>query len=179
MDTVAISRFLSFVLRHRPASIGLGLDDNGWADLDELIRLANAHGHALDRAIVAAVVADNDKQRFTLDASANRIRANQGHSIKIELDLAPLTPPPLLYHGTASRFVDSIRAQGLHKGQRHHVHLSEQEATAIQVGQRHGRPIVLVVQAGEMSRAGHRFFRSDNGVWLTDNVPAGFIHFPG
>lgn len=178
MDNVAASKFLSLVLRHKPETIGLHLDTHGWADMDELIRLANDHGRKLDRQMVIDVVASSDKQRFTFDDSGTRIRANQGHSIDIDLELEPLQPPDVLFHGTATRFVDAIRAQGLHKGKRQHVHLSEQAATAVLVGQRHGQPIVLTVQAAAMWQAGHRFYRAKNGVWLTDNVPAGFLIIP-
>ncbi|GLQ43072.1 RNA 2'-phosphotransferase [Dyella nitratireducens] len=178
MDHVTISKFLSLVLRHDPEAIGLQLDKNGWANVDDLIRLANARGRKLDRRIITDIVASSDKQRFTLDDAGVRIRANQGHSISVDLELQPLTPPSVLFHGTATRFVESIRTQGLQKRQRQHVHLSEQEATAVLVGQRHGHPLVLTVQAGKMCSEGHRFYKSKNGVWLTDSVPASFISFP-
>lgn len=177
-DLVATSKFLSLVLRHKPEVIGLRLDENGWADLQELIRLANSSGHTLTRETIAKVVASNDKQRFAFDSAGNRIRANQGHSIEVDLALAPIQPPAVLYHGTAARFLDSIREQGLLKRQRHHVHLSQDKDTALAVGKRHGSPVVLVVQAEVMWQAGHKFFRSENGVWLTESVPDAFIEFP-
>ena len=178
-DIVKVSKFLSLVLRHKPEEIGLVLDENGWAEVAELIRLANTRGHRLTRPLLERVVADNDKKRFAFSEDGVRIRANQGHSVEVDLALPPSEPPELLYHGTASRFVDSIRAEGLHSGNRQHVHLSLDVTTATKVGQRHGKPVILVVRAREMSTAGHTFFLSANGVWLTERVPVEFITFPG
>ncbi len=178
-DLVKLSKFLSLVLRHQPEAIGLTLDENGWADVDALIELANKAGRRLTRPLLEQVVAENDKQRFALSADGRRIRANQGHSVAIDLALPPSVPPALLYHGTASRLVDSIRAEGLHAGTRQHVHLSLDTQTATKVGQRHGRPVVLIIRAGEMAAAGHEFFLSANGVWLTERVPVEFIDCPG
>lgn len=177
-DRVRTSKFLSLVLRHKPEEIGLTLDGNGWADVEDLIRLSNEHGTRLTRSLLEQIVAENDKQRFALSEDGRRIRANQGHSVQVDLALPPSQPPGLLYHGTASRFVDSIRASGLHSANRQHVHLSPDVSTATKVGQRHGRPVVLVVRAGEMFTAGHTFFLSANGVWLTERVPLEFIRFP-
>lgn len=177
-DLVSTSKFLSLVLRHRPEVIGLSLDEAGWADIDTLIRLSQAH-KPLTRALIEQVVEENSKQRFAISDDGRRIRANQGHSIEIELGLQPLAPPRLLYHGTATRFVEAIRREGLAKRSRQHVHLSADADTATAVGARHGQPAVLIVRAGEMAAAGHAFFRSENGVWLTDAVPAGFIDFGG
>lgn len=177
-DLVRVSKFLSLVLRHEPGAIGLDLDENGWADIDELIRLAGARGRHLTRPLVEQVVAENDKKRFAISEDGRRIRANQGHSVAVDLGLPPAEPPERLYHGTATRFLASIAAEGLRAGDRQHVHLSADEPTAILVGQRHGRPAVLVVHAREMAAAGHRFYRSANGVWLTDRVPATFLTFP-
>jgi putative RNA 2'-phosphotransferase len=175
---VPTSRFLSKVLRHAPESVGLRLDEAGWVDVDELLAAAQRAGQALDRPMLERVVAENDKKRFALSADGLRIRASQGHSVAVELGLEPVVPPDVLYHGTADRNLDSIRGSGLIPGQRTHVHLSADEATAVNVGRRHGRPVVLRVQAGEMHRAGHAFFRSDNGVWLTAAVPLAHIRFP-
>ena len=125
------------------------------------------------------VVAENDKKRFAISEDGERIRANQGHSVDIDLALTASEPPELLYHGTASRFLDSIRATGLHSASRQHVHLSGDEPTATKVGQRHGKPVVLVVRARAMAAAGHLFYFSQNGVWLTERVPVEFINFPG
>lgn len=177
-DTVAISKFLSFVLRHKPGAIGLVLDANGWADIEELIRLANDSGQPLTWDAIAHVVATSDKQRFAFDSSSQKIRANQGHSVNIDLELSPVQPPTVLYHGTATRFLAAIRESGLLKQSRQHVHLSPDEETAVRVGERHGRPAVLIVRAGEMGSIGHLFYYSKNGVWLTDHVPPNFIDFP-
>jgi putative RNA 2'-phosphotransferase len=172
---VEISKFLSRVLRHRPGQIGLTLDAQGWADVDELVLKANQHGVALTRPVLNEVVTQNDKQRFAVNADATRIRANQGHSIKIDLGLEPLIPPGLLYHGTATRFLDSIQQQGLLRGQRDYVHLSPDAITAHRVGARHGEPIVLVVQAGQMHSDGFTFYCAANGVWLTLYVPREYL----
>jgi putative RNA 2'-phosphotransferase len=172
---VRTSKFLSRVLRHRPESIGLSLDSGGWAEVDALIDCSAAHGVDLTREGIAAVVAASDKQRFALSADGTRIRANQGHSFPVDLDLAPLQPPERLYHGTASRFLDSIFKSGLQPQGRQHVHLSADTRTATTVGRRHGSPVVLAVDAGRMHREGRRFFRSANGVWLCERVPSEFL----
>jgi putative RNA 2'-phosphotransferase len=143
-----------------------------------LIQLANRSGTRLTRAVLEQVVAKNDKQRFALSGDGLSIRANQGHSVEIDLALAPAQPPDVLYHGTASRFLDSIRASGLHSGDRQHVHLSLDVPTATKVGQRHGKPVVLMIRTTTMAAAGHGFYLSANGVWLTERVPAEFIVFP-
>ncbi len=171
---VRTSKFLSLVLRHEPEKIGLALDPQGWVAIDEL--LAKAAGHLpLTAELLHEVVRTSDKQRFAISGDGTRIRANQGHSVPVELGLAAQVPPEQLYHGTATRFLDSIRRQGLLRGERHHVHLSADTDTAVKVGVRHGQPVVLVVQAGDMHRAGHAFFRSDNGVWLVEHVPPSFL----
>jgi len=176
-ELVNVSRFLSLVLRHKPETIGLVLDGHGWARLDDLVRRAEAHGTPLTRSLVEQVVAESDKQRFAISEDGERIRANQGHSITIDLALPPARPPERLYHGTASRFIDSIRERGLHSAERQHVHLSPDSATATAVGRRHGKPVVLGIRAGAMAAAGHTFFLSANGVWLTERVPVEFIDF--
>jgi putative RNA 2'-phosphotransferase len=175
---VRTSKFLSLVLRHDPGRIGLTLDPAGWADVDELLAAAAAAGVRLDRSTLERVVRENDKQRFALSPDGARIRANQGHSIPVELGLAPRDPPEHLFHGTALHNLESIRRNGLQAGKRTHVHLSRDPATAHRVGQRHGRPVVLTVAAGAMHRHGHVFLRSENGVWLTAGVPPAFIEFP-
>lgn len=172
------SKFLSLVLRHEPETIGLTLDGNGWADIEELIDLANANGKPVTRELIDQVVRDNDKQRFAISEDGLRIRANQGHSVDIDLALTALEPPATLYHGTATRFAKSIRKLGLIKQSRQHVHLSSDEATAIKVGNRHGKPLVLKIRAAEMHASGLAFFRSENGVWLTDAVATEFIDWP-
>lgn len=175
---VRVSKFLSLVLRHRPEGIGITLDTAGWVDVDELLAASGRAGVPLDRATLERVVAENDKRRFALSPDGRRIRASQGHSVAVELGLDPVAPPEVLYHGTATRFLESIRREGLRPGSRTHVHLSGDEATARAVGSRHGSPVVLTVAAGAMHRAGHRFFRSENGVWLTDSVPSEHLRFP-
>ena len=175
---VNTSKFLSFVLRHQPQAIGLSLDSAGWADVADLIRLANACGRPLDRELLFLIVETNDKQRFALDETRTRIRANQGHSIQVDLGLLPQAPPPVLFHGTASRFIDSIRSRGLVPGSRTHVHLSQDSATARAVGSRHGQPVVLSVDAGAMHAAGSEFRLAHNGVWLVLHVPVAFLTFP-
>lgn len=175
---VKASKFLSLVLRHDPGSIGIELDEAGWVDVDALLAAARRSGMALDRPTLDRVVAENDKKRFAFSDDGARIRASQGHSVAVELGLAPQAPPELLFHGTADRNVDSIRQGGLRPGSRTHVHLSRDEETAVTVGQRHGRPVVLRIAAGEMHRAGHELVVSENGVWLARTVPVEFIAFP-
>jgi putative RNA 2'-phosphotransferase len=170
-----ISKFLSYVLRHAPETIGLDLDANGWADVDDLLVKARHAGRRIDLVTLREVVALNDKRRFTLSEDGRRIRAAQGHSIAVDLDLAPSEPPPRLYHGTAARNLDAILAEGLKPGQRQQVHLSLDPATAHKVGERHGKPVVLAVDAAAMHRDGHRLFCADNAVWLTDCVPARYL----
>ena len=172
---VSTSKFLSLILRHQPEKIGLSLDANGWASIDDLLRLSAAKGKPLTRALIEKVVETNDKQRFVFNEDRSMIRANQGHSVSVDLGLAPVTPPPVLFHGTATRFLDSIEKQGLLKGNRQHVHLSPDEGTAVKVGQRHGKPVVLKIAAGKMQIDGHKFYRSANGVWLVDHVPPAFF----
>ncbi|MBP6628800.1 MAG: RNA 2'-phosphotransferase [Kofleriaceae bacterium] len=176
--STAHSKFLSLVLRHQPALIGIVLDDAGWTDVDTLLARAAAHGTRITRAELIELVAASDKQRFALSADGTRIRANQGHSVEVELALAPSTPPALLFHGTAVRFLASIRSGGLVRGARHHVHLSAEVDTAAKVGGRRGQAVVLRVRAGAMAADGHVFYRSANGVWLTDAVPAAYLEFP-
>ena len=175
---VRVSKFLSLVLRHDPARTGIVLDPAGWADVEALLSAAQRSGISLDRATLERVVAENDKQRFALTPDGARIRANQGHSVPVNLGLAPQVPPVVLYHGTAARHVESIRRQGLQPGKRIHVHLSSDQATARTVGRRHGSPVVLQIAAGRMHDAGFQFLRSENGVWLTDQVPVQYITIP-
>jgi putative RNA 2'-phosphotransferase len=172
------SKFLSLVLRHEPQRIGLQLDPAGWVDVDVLLAACRNHGTLIEREELDEVVATSEKKRFAFSDDCRRIRASQGHSIEVSLGYTPKTPPPRLFHGTATRFLDSIRAEGLTKRERHHVHLSADAETAHRVGQRHGKPAVLIVMADAMHAVGHAFFLSENGVWLTDEVPANFIEFP-
>ena len=172
---VDTSKFLSFVLRHQPDAIGLVLDSEGWADIDALIAAAHTDGKRIDRALIDEVVATNDKQRFAVSDDGLRIRAVQGHSsAQVAIQYAEKVPPEFLYHGTASRFLMSIGQKGLIAGARHHVHLSQDETTAVQVGARHGMPVVLTVRAARMHAQGFKFYQADNGVWLTEHVPIAF-----
>ena len=176
--TVKTSKFLSLVLRHEPGLIGLTLDSAGWASVSELLQACRTHGRSLTLEELHQVVSSNDKQRFSLSEDGQRIRANQGHSLALDLGYSPAVPPNILYHGTVEKFLPSIRAAGLKKGERHHVHLSPDEKTAERVGRRRGRPIVLKVLSGRMHRAGHEFFLSPNGVWLTEHVPPEYLNLP-
>jgi putative RNA 2'-phosphotransferase len=165
-----ISKFLALVLRHNPAAGGLCLDAQGWTDVDAVVAAVRRRFGDFDRAALEDLVRSNDKQRYALDETGTRIRANQGHSVPVELGLEPVSPPALLYHGTAERFLPMIMEQGLVKGRRHHVHLSGDVETALKVGgRRGGRVAVLEVASGAM--VDHAFFRSANDVWLTDHVP--------
>jgi len=175
IDNIQLSKFLSYVLRHKPDAIGLTLDTQGWASIDELIAKANAAGTQFDRIALLRVVATSDKKRFSVSPDGLHIRAAQGHSVAVELGLSPRQPPPVLYHGTATRFVESILSQGLKAQARQHVHLSLDEATALRVGQRHGKAYVFRIDASAMHVKGFKFFLSDNGVWLTDRVPPEFL----
>ena len=170
-----ISKYLSLVLRHDPSAAGITLDDEGWVDVDDLIAGAAQHGVSFTVAELEEVVRTNDKQRFALSAGSKRIRANQGHSVNIDLGLTPETPPAFLYHGTVERFLSSIMTSGLEKRARQHVHLSPDVTTANKVGSRRGQPVILKIAAGNMHAAGFQFFRSANGVWLTDQVPPEYI----
>jgi len=172
-----ISKYLSYVLRHHPESIGLVLDAQGWADIDILLDKCAAKNVLFDREDLAQLVAQNDKQRFAIDKANNKIRANQGHSIRIDAALEPEVPPAVLYHGTAKQFLPAILEQGLQKQNRLHVHLSHEIATARNVGSRRGVPVVLLVDAAAMQREGFIFYLSENKVWLTEEVPAKYISY--
>jgi putative RNA 2'-phosphotransferase len=173
------SKFLARVLRHDPGMIDIELDQAGWVGVDVLLAAAGSHGRRLSRARLDSIVAHNDKKRFEFDASGERIRASQGHSVEVELGYAPATPPDVLYHGTATRSLAAIYREGLLPGKRHQVHLSADQATATKVGARHGVPAVLAVAAARMAADGHAFYQSTNGVWLTDRVPAEFLSAAG
>lgn len=172
---VRTSKFLSLVLRHRPDTIGVTLDQAGWTGVEDLLDALAKHGRPLTRADLDAVVATSDKQRFVFDHSTDRIRANQGHSLDVDLGLPASVPPAALYHGTPTGNLTSILADGLRKQGRHAVHLSADIATAHRVGSRRGQHAVLRVDAGVMHQDGRRFARSVNGVWLTDAVPAHYL----
>ena len=166
-----ISKFLSLVLRHKPEEIGLKLDSNGWADINELIE--KSEKVKLTKELINEVVSQNNKQRFII--KNDKIRANQGHSINIDLALEAVEPPDILYHGTTIRFLDSIIKEGLTKQSRQHVHLSEDIETATIVGKRHGKVAILEIDAKKMFEEGYEFYLSENGVWLTDRVSIKFL----
>jgi putative RNA 2'-phosphotransferase len=172
------SKYLSLILRHQPELIGLTLDSEGWAFVDDLVKLANAKGQSFDRNTIEAIVAGSDKKRLALSHDGLKIRANQGHSVRISLGLGPSAPPDILYHGTASRFLASIQSSGLHPAQRQHVHLSSDKSVAEVVGARYGTPVVLVIDAKAMIADGHVFYLSQNKVWLTEVVPIAYIRTP-
>jgi putative RNA 2'-phosphotransferase len=172
-----VSKFLSLVLRHSPEKIGLKLDENGWADVEELIVKCSQKGNKLDAQLLDYVVENNDKKRFTYNENKTKIRASQGHSISVELNLAETEPSEYLYHGTVAKFLDSIKKEGLQKMSRQHVHLSKDRETAIKVGGRRGVPQILTIRSGAMHRDGFKFYLSENNVWLTDEVPPKYIEF--
>lgn len=175
MNDIHISKFLSYVLRHQPDAIGLSLDAQGWTSMDDLIAKAAAAGTRLTREAIGRVVRQSDKQRFALSEDGLQIRANQGHSVDVDLALADRQPPDILFHGTATRVLDAILREGLKAQARHAVHLSSTRDTAHRVGRRHGSPVVLLVRAAELARDGHRFQCSENGVWLTAEVPPRYL----
>ena len=175
-----ISRLLSFVLRHRPDSIGLELDEAGWANVDDLLEgiQRSKHDLSISYAELQEVVDTNNKNRFEFSEDGKKIRARQGHSIDIELGLVPRWPPQILWHGTATKSLGAIRKTGLEKRNRHAVHLSKDEKTASAVGRRHGELVMLQIRAMAMRADGHKFYLTGNDVWLTDEVPPGYILFP-
>lgn len=178
-NLTSTSKFLSLVLRHRPEVIGMQLDSEGWLPIDALIENANQRGNTITLAELHEIVATCEKKRYSLSDDGLRIRANQGHSVPdVELNLEVVAPPDQLFHGTVSAFIDSIREQGLQKRSRNHVHLSADIETAMKVGSRRGKPVILTIEAQAMHDAGHAFYRSANGVWLTEEVPTKFIEFP-
>ena len=175
-----ISKFLSFVLRHEPEAVGITLDKEGWTDINILMHAAAVTDHikiVFDRELLGLVVENNAKKRFEISEDGLRIRAVQGHSTEqVQRDMVQHVPAPLLYHGTAASSIASIMNEGLKPGERHHVHLSASVETAITVGQRHGKPVVLEVNAGQMYHDGFKFYQAENGVWLTDHVPVKYLH---
>jgi putative RNA 2'-phosphotransferase len=174
-NEINISKFLSLVLRHQPETIAITLDQNGWTDVKDLIEKVNNFGIKFDRETLNHIVATNPKKRFTFNDTLDKIRASQGHSVEIELGYTNQKPPKILFHGTAEKFVQSILNTGLEKGNRQQVHLSADIETAIKVGQRHGKPFVFKVLAEQMYDDKFEFFISDNGVWLTDNIPTKYL----
>jgi putative RNA 2'-phosphotransferase len=177
-ETVRASKFLSLILRHEPEKVGLTLGEAGWVGVNELLEAVSRHGTPLTLDQLNHVVATSNKKRFAFSEDGQRIRASQGHSVEVDLQYPPQTPPEVLYHGTATRFLDGIRKAGLQKMGRHDVHLSAEPKVTLQVGGRHGKPVLLTIRAGEMHRAAFVFRCSANGVWLVDRVPSQFIEFP-
>ncbi len=176
---VKVSKYLSKHLRHSPERIGLVLQVGGWVEVDKLLAACNKNGFAISREELDFVVANNDKKRFSFDSTGQLIRANQGHSVEVDLQLEPRVPPSILYHGTGRQYVESILETGLLKMSRHHVHLSENIETATNVGARHGKPVVFIVDTVKMHEDGYVFYCSDNGVWLVDNVPPQYLKMNG
>jgi len=176
-EKTRISRFLSLVLRHKPGEIGLQLDAQGWTDVAVLIEKAVTAGRTFTAQDLEEIVATNDKQRFAYNEDRTRIRASQGHSIEVELQLEAAIPPEQLYHGTVEKFLQAIQSEGLRKMNRRHVHMSRDRVTAEKVGERRGEAIILAINSGQMSRDGFLFHCSENGVWLTDHVPVKYIMF--
>jgi putative RNA 2'-phosphotransferase len=174
-ELVKTSKFLSLILRHQPETVGLKLDAAGWVEVDVLLAACSKHRKPIARELLDRVVAENNKKRFAFSEDGLRIRASQGHSIDVELGYEAADPPATLFHGTAERNLAPIQAQGLLKQQRHHVHLTADRETALNVGRRHGKPALLIVAAQRMVEDGHQFFISANGVWLTETVPQEYL----
>lgn len=174
-DIESLGRFLSLILRHSPQTIGITLDNFGYANVNELISKMNKYGKHIDFDTLKLIVDTNNKKRYSFNQDFTKIRANQGHSIDVDLQLEEKTPPNVLYHGTATRFLDSIRKGGINKQTRQYVHLSKDVDTAIKVGKRHGQVIVLILDTAKMYKDGIKFYLSDNGVWLTDYVNPKYI----
>lgn len=173
-----LSKFLCFVLRHHPEDVGIEIDKNGWVPVDMLLYAVKEHGRSIDRGVLSRIVTEDRKGRFSFSEDGTRIRANYGHSLAIQLDLIPLVPPDDLYHGTARRFVESIKRHGLNPGSRQYVHLSPDRDTAYSVGRRHGEAVILTIRAGRLHAVGHKFYRAAWGTWLIEAVPVEYISFP-
>jgi putative RNA 2'-phosphotransferase len=170
-----ISKRLSLILRHRPDSVGLELGEGGWVRVDDLLAAIANSGTEVSHPVLRRVVAENDKQRFEFSDDGLRIRARQGHSAEVDLGFQPATPPDVLYHGTATKNLDAILANGLNKGRRHHVHMSTDQQTMIAVATRHGKPVLLSIDATRMHADGYEFYVTGNHVWLTDHVPPSYL----
>ena len=174
-DDVSLGRFISLVLRHDPESAGVTLDEHGWADVDGLIKGVCATGRKLDMETLERIVRENNKQRYSFNEDKTRIRANQGHSVDVDVQMQEAVPPDVLYHGTADRLLDDIREKGILKMSRRFVHLSKDMDTAEKVGARHGKPVVLVIDTAKMSADGYIFRISENGVWQSEDIPWRYV----
>ena len=174
MNYKEISKYISLILRHKPEVIGISLDEHGWANVDELIA-GVSKTHPIDMAVLEQIVSEDEKQRYSFNEDKTLIRANQGHSIPVDVELDEKIPPEILYHGTGEKYVNSIDKEGLIPKSRLYVHLSSNEETAYKVGQRHGKPVIYIVKSGEMYRDGYKFFCSVNNVWLTKTVPVQYL----
>jgi len=178
-DLTSASKFISLVLRHDPKLIQLDMNENGWVDIEQLISNAKKFKNIeFSRQDIDTIVETNNKKRFTISEDGNSIRANQGHSIDVDVELKQTIPPAILYHGTATRFITAIRAEGIKSMSRKHVHLSELYQTAVSVGSRHGKPYVFGVDCESMVKDGYKFYLSENSVWLTDEVPSKYVFMP-
>ena len=173
-DLKNTSKFISLILRHKPETIGITLDEHGWANVDELIA-GVSKTYPIDMDVLEQIVREDEKQRYSFNEDKTLIRANQGHSIPVDVELEEKEPPEFLYHGTGEKYMSSIDAQGLIPKSRLYVHLSFDEETAVKVGQRHGKPVIYTVKSGEMHKDGYKFFCSVNGVWLTKEVPVKYL----
>lgn len=173
-----MSKFLSLILRHKPETVGVELDKNGWTEVETLLIKLNESGTKLDQSELAYLVNTSDKKRFAISECGKKIRANQGHSIKIDLAYDPAEPPEFLFHGTPLKVLSRIRANGLSKMKRHHVHMNAAPEPCIAVAQRYGKPVILKIHAARMHASGFAFFVSANQVWLTEKVPPEYIDFP-
>ena len=172
------SKYISLILRHKPEVIGITLDEHGWANVSELIEGAG-HTHSLDMQMLEKIVASDEKQRYSFNEDKTLIRANQGHSVPVDVELEQVAPPEILWHGTGAKFVESINRSGLIAKSRLYVHLSSDYETAVNVGSRHGKPVVYKVHAKEMEQDGYIFYQSVNGVWLTKEVPKKYLEEQG
>ncbi len=175
MDKNTVSKFISLVLRHKPEAIGIQLDEYGWANVNELVLGIQKEYPQFDLLTLKQIVDNDSKQRYSFDDTETKIRANQGHSLNVDLNLVPVVPPDVLYHGTAEKFVESIDREGLVRKSRQYVHMSKDIDTAMKVGIRHGKPIIYIIKSGQMHFDGYKFFESNNGVWLTDKVPIKYL----
>ena len=168
------SKYMSLILRHKPETIGISLDEHGWANVDELIA-GISKTYEINMDILEEIVSSDEKQRYSFNDDKTKIRANQGHSIQVDVELEEKEPPMILWHGTGEKFVASIDEQGLIPKGRLYVHLSQDKETAFKVGTRHGKPVLYMVKAADMFKDGYKFYLSKNGVWLTKEVPVKYL----